>query len=477
MKRKHLWLTIIAVVVLGASAWVIQRRTTERTIAARHVPRLETMPGRHAAFTERITVAEAKARSWLHAKQGLLELSRLYHANGLYAQAMNCYEGLALMEPGNARWPHLQASILTGFGRMEEALPRREKAVELAPDYIPARLRLGDLLLKTNRVADAAKAYQEVLRKNPSEPYALLGLARCDLTTKDWKKADERLRAALAEHPDFVGALSLLVTVSEQLGDRRSAESFKIAMSERVFSDLPDPWLDELSEACYDPYLLSVSASTANFAGNRPAALEMINRAIDLAPDVSTYRRQAGQYLLQDHNYGAAKMQLEKAVEVNPNDSDSWLRYMDALRGLGQNEGFANAAIKGLSHCPQSSGLHLEYARWLRSVNRLDEAIMEFRTCYELRPSEASPLVELATTHLTLGRTNEATDALRLALERQPDHPMALATLALIAINANDEGEARRWFMQMRRQTSTPPELVARLSQAFQQQFGRRVAE
>ena len=475
MKRKSLWLTVVLVVALGAGAWFVYRLSTERAIVARYVPRVEITPDWHASLTEQIAAADSRARSSLHAKQGLLELSRLYHANGLYPKAMICYEGLAKLEPANARWPHLQASIMTGFGRMEEALPLRQKAVALAPDFIPARLRLGDLLLKTNRVADAGEAYTEVLRRRPGDPYALLGLARCDLTARDWNKANERLRAALAEHPDFVGALSLLVTVSEQLGDHRSAESFKIAMSERVFSDLPDPWLDELSEVCFDAYLLSVSASTANFAGNRPAALEMINRAIDLAPAISTYRRQAGQYLLQDHNYGAAKAQLEKAVEVNPTDSDSWLRYIDALRGLGQNQGFANALIKGLSHCPQSSGLHLEYARWLRSSHRLDEAVSEFRTCYQLRPSEASPLVELATTYLTAGRTAEAMESLSLALERQPDHPMALATLALIAIGNNDEGEARRRFVQMRRQARTPPELISRLSQAYQQQFGRSV--
>jgi tetratricopeptide (TPR) repeat protein len=471
--KRSVWLVLGLLAVLFAGAWYGRRLVRDHAIAANHLPPVPTLVERPAVFADSLTAAQARTHSWLHARQGLAELSQLYHANGCYPEALACYEGLSRMEPGNARWPHLQASIAANSGRLDEALPLREKVVGLAPDYTPARLRLGDVLLKINRVADAVRVYADVLHRAPDEPYALLGLARCDLAANDWTKASEHLQSAIARHPDFVGALSLLVTVSEHFGDLAAAESYKNAMSARVFTDLPDPWLDQLSDVCFDAYLLSVAASTANFAGNRPSALDLINRAIALAPDISTYRRQAGQYLLQDNNFGAAKFQLEKAVEVNPTDSDSWLRYLDALRGLHQSQAFLAALLNGLSHCPQSSGLHLEYARWLKSANRMDEAIAEFRYGYQLRPSEASPLVELATTYLTVGRTSEAVDSLNLALERQPDHPSALATLAFIAISNNNEAEARRRLAQIRQQGKAPPELISTLNQAFQQQFGR----
>jgi tetratricopeptide (TPR) repeat protein len=409
----------------------------------------------------------------LHAKSGLVELSRLYHANGFFPEALACYEGLRQTEPTNARWPHLEASIMANFGRMDEALPLSQKAVELDPKYIPARLRLADVLLKTNRVREAANTYSEVLRREPAEPYALLGLARCDMSQNDWVKANERLQAAIAQHPNFIGALSLLVTVSERLGDRAAAATYSARMGPGVFTDLPDPWLDELSEVCFDPYLLSVAASKANFASNRPAALNLIYRAIALAPELSTYRRQAGQYLIEDQNFGEARHQLEKAVAVNPTDSDSWLRYIEALRGAGDARAVALAVSAGLANCPQSSGLRLEHARSLKASNRLDEAIAEFRYSNELRPSEATPLVELATTYLAAGRTSEAVESLNRALERQPDHPLAIATLAFIAISSNDEAEARRRLGQLQAQARTPADLMGKLTQAFLQQFGR----
>jgi tetratricopeptide (TPR) repeat protein len=475
MNRGKLALVITLAVLLVGGGWYGYRIASRHAIAVRHIPAVPSLTDQQAALTESLAEAEARARTWLHATAGLADLSRLYHANGYYPEAMACYEGLRQIEPANGRWPHLQASIIAIFGRMEEALPLLQQAVALAPDYLPARLRLGDVLLKGNRPAEATQVYAEALRRAPGDPYALLGLARCDLTANDWTKAKARLEEAMARHPDSIGVLSLLVTVSEHFGDFATADSLKTAIGRREFSDLPDPWVDDLAEVCFDAYRLSVAAAVANSAGNRTTALDLLDRSIALAPNASTYHRQAGQLLLDDRNYGAAKTHLEKAVALNPADSDAWLRLIDALRGLGQTQAAVSALLNGLSHCPQSPSLHLEYARWLRDSNRLDEAIAEFRYGYQLRPSEASPLVELATAYITAGRTDEAVAALNLALERQPDHPTALATLAFLAISNNDEAGALRRWEQIRRQPKTPAAIINSLRQSYQQQFGRNL--
>lgn len=475
MTRARLLTALLAVAVLGAAGWYGWHLQTRRALVLQHLPATPDLGSQPAVLGESLAEAEARARSWRHATDGLAELSRLYHANGFYPEALLCYAGLQQADPHNARWPHLQACIITNYGRTDEALPLREQAVALAPDYLPARLRLGDVLLKGNRTTEAGKAYTEALRLSPGNPYALLGLARCDLAAGDWNRARSRLTDAIAQNPDFIGALSLLVTVSEHFGDREAAESLKTRIGRREFSDLPDPWLDDLASVCFDAYRLSVAAAVVGAAGNQAAALELLERAISLAPNASTYHRQAGQLLLNENNYGAAKTHLEKAVALNPTDSDAWLRYVDALRGLDQSQAAVSALLKGLSHCPQSPSLHLEYGRFLKASNRLDEAITEFRYGYQLRPSEASPLVELASLYFSAGRNNDAVDALNLALERQPAHPMALASLMFYALSLKDEAEALRRWEQVRRQPKTPPEVVAGLRQTYEQQFGRRL--
>ncbi|MES1167578.1 MAG: hypothetical protein ABUL61_00270, partial [Oleiharenicola lentus] len=154
MIRRSSLLLFTLGILLGAGALFGHRVYTRHALAARYIPAVPALSDRPAALAESLAEAEARSRDWLKSTRGLAELSRLYHANGFYPEAMTCYDGLRLLEPANARWPHLQASIITNFGRMDEALPLRQQAVELAPDYIPARLRLGDVLLKGNRPAD-----------------------------------------------------------------------------------------------------------------------------------------------------------------------------------------------------------------------------------------------------------------------------------------------------------------------------------
>ena len=99
--------------------------------------------------------------------------------------------------------------------------------------------------------------------------------------------------------------------------------------------------------------------------------------------------------------------------------------------------------------------------------------MVEFRFGFQLRPSEASPLVEVAAIQFLLKRPDDAVASLQQALVVQPDHPMAMATLMIYRITTNDESGARAQWEKVRQQTRTPAPVVEGLKKAFQQQFGR----
>lgn len=477
MTRARLLLMLLAVALLVAGGWWKVLSKQHQRLVAQYLPVTPSLQGWPDELGQRLTAAEAKSRNWRQAMEGLSELAALYHANGFYPEALLCYDGLRTIQPREARWPHLQAAILADFGRTDEALPLRRRAARLAPDYLPALLREGDVLLKANLPADAQAAYETVLRKIPDEPYALLGLARCALARDDWTAARAHLQAALRQNPDFIGALSLLVTVNERLGDTAAADETRTQIAGREFTDLPDPWLDELADVCFDAYRLSVSAVIARTAGNTSRALALLERATALAPRVSSYFRQAAQIYLADRDYGSAKWKLEQAVAVNPADADAWMLLLSALRGLGQEPAAVAALQKALAHNPESPGLHLERARWLKTQNRLTEAIAEFRLSHSLRPSEATPLVELANTAFAADRAAEGLAALREALARQPGHPLALVSLTFYHIVSGDEAAARRHWAEIRAQPKTPAAMVEDLRQAFRRQFGRELPQ
>ncbi|MFZ5495654.1 MAG: tetratricopeptide repeat protein [Verrucomicrobiota bacterium] len=473
MPRVRLLIILLAAALLGAAGWWTVRTTQRQRLVAQHLPAIPPLQGWPAELGTRLAEADADARSWRHSASGLAALSRLYHANGFYPEALLCYDGLRAIQPREARWPHLQAAILADFGRTDEARPLRRQAAALAADYKPARLREADVLLKAGLPPDAQGAYEAVLRDFPGEPYALLGLARCAMERHDWNGARGHLQTALASNPDFIGALSLLVTVRERLGEPAAAEELRARIAGREFTDLPDPWLDELAAVCFDAYRLSVAAVVARASGDTARALALLERATALAPGVSSYFRQAAQIYLADRDYGSAKWKLEQAVAVNPADADAWMLLLGALRGLGQEAAASTALQQALGHCPQSPGLQLERARWLKAQGRLAEAIAAFRLSHSLRPSEATPLVELANTAFAADRAEEGLAALREALARQPGHPMALVSLTFYHIVSGDEAGARRHWEEVRRQPRTPPAMADDLRRAFRRQFGR----
>jgi tetratricopeptide (TPR) repeat protein len=251
------------------------------------------------------------------------------------------------------------------------------------------------------------------------------------------------------------------------------ADSLRAALGKQEFVDLADPWLDGLSQDCYDAYRLSVTAAVAKSTGDVVAAKRLLERAIALAPEASSYRRQMGMLLSQSGDYASARQHLEKAVALSPGDADSWGLLFQVLTDMKESEAAQRVLVAGLVNCPQSPSLHLDRARLLKAAGRQVEAIAEFRESYRLRPSEASPLVELAGALFTINQTDEALAVLHEGLSKQPEHPMILATLALYAISASDETGARAWWSHVRRQPRMPPQVVNTIKQAFQQQFGR----
>lgn len=464
------WVIVLAL-TLASGWWAIAQHAAVGT----SIPRKPDLKGWNAGFEEAVDQAETTARGYFHPAAGLVTLSRLYHANGFYNEALQCYEGLPQLQSGDARWPHLEACILAEFGRIDEARPLAEQAVRLAPDYSPARLRLGNLFLKANQPGPAVETYQEVLKQDPGDPYALLGLARCALARNDWTAARGLLQDALKSHPDFIGGLSLMVTVSEHFGDQAEAGRLRELIGKREFTDLPDPWFDGLLEDVYDPYRLSVAAVVANLAQNPTQAIHLLERATALAPNAATYHRQLGLLLSHVPDYAGARQHLQSAVTLAPTDADSWLFLYQLLNLAGDKDAAAQALANGLAHCPESASLHLEQARRLNTAGFHDEAINEFRLAYQLQPNEAGALVEMASVLFGVNRADEAVAALHEALRRQPGHPMALATLAFYSISSGDEAGALAWWDQVRLQPRTPPQTVNSLKDAFRKRFGREL--
>jgi Flp pilus assembly protein TadD len=471
--RKWLFGSMIAAVGLAVAGYFFWRAGERRAIAEASIPLQPALSDKPAELLERIRACEQHIRTGSDVTGALAELSQLYHANGRYAEAVQCYRGLLRIDSSNPRWSHRFATIAAGYGQLDDAVGLWKRTVALAKDYTPAYIHLADSLLKLNRSPEASALYKTVLKREPDNPYALLGLARIDMDAGRWTDARERLESAVAKS-DYAVGYDLLVNVCEQLGDTGRAREIRSQHKvSGAFFDIPDPWIREMYFDCYDSYQLSVAGGTAAREGDSSTGLSLVERAVKLEPNNGYYHLQAATLYKQSGNSSMARQQLETAVKLAPDLSDAWENLFSLLTALGQTEDARWALANGLAHCPNSPSLHFLRGRLLLAGNRLEQAIPDFQQAAAARPDDASASFALALIYSSLGRSTESRAALQAALIAEPGYPPALCTLAHDYIVGGDEANARILMQKIKDQPRVPPQERFKLEQAFQQKFGR----
>lgn len=471
MKPRAL-LALPVIVLATAGGWWWWHAGTQQAMVASALPVIPDQGATAPALGGEIAHADTRARSRLTARRGLVELSRLYHSNGFFAEALTCYNILEKLEPSEPRWLHLHASILAGYGELDPAIKLWQRVTQLAPDYVAARLRLGDAFLKANQAAQAAVEYESVLKLRPDDSYAQLGLARIDLEAKQWARAKERLEA-IVRQTNFSLGYDLIVSLYERLGLRDEAAVIRgSAKASGAYRDFPDLWLNELMDVCYDPFRLGLTAGVAAQGGDTAAAIRLLQRAIRLAPDDVSSHFQLGGIAEMQKDAKTAREQFELCTQISPAFPDGWAHLSDLQARNGEPAAAERTLTEGLAHCPDSPGLHLMRARKLREAGQAGAAVNEYQTSIRLRPNEPDAYVELGKLFIDLGQENEGIRQMQLALEADPGDPTALGMMVFHTISTGHETEARHWLNRLTLQPRTPRELTSVLFQAYQQAFG-----
>lgn len=464
-----LGLTLLTGVAGGFWVWpqYSARRSWQEMRPAQPAAVGQDAPG----LDDRLAACGAKLASWPPDRAALAEFAQLCHANGLLPEAIQGYQALLRIDPNEGRWPHLLAAVLSGLGRLEEALPLLQRVTELAPQQTIGWLRLGDARLKINHTPDAEKAYLAALKCSPGDVYALFGLARCDLQAGRLTAARGRLQQAVAANPDFPGAQSLLAMVFDQLGNTGAADlARKRVTGDGHYTAAPDPWALDLVAYCHNPYTL-LTAASAEASDNVPKnALPLLHRALELAPQDARLHRQLGNTLARLGDRTAALQELEQALALAPNVEKIRTDLIKLLREMKEFGRLERVVFEGTLTNPDSAGLHFEAGKIAARAGRTDEAISHFAAAWKLRPEEASAPCELASLYFSVGRAAEAQAALEAVLKIQPNNQ---PTLTLLVLHGIESGDARtgEWLRRLENQAEAPPGL-AELRRSYQHRFG-----
>ncbi|HEU5079731.1 MAG TPA: tetratricopeptide repeat protein [Opitutaceae bacterium] len=476
MSRKTIGMAA-AIVVLGGGAavgGVLWHRSNQAHAAwAAAQPAHPDVAGWPAEFRQRIDALNTAVKQWPPNPAALGELTRLYLANGFQAEAERGLRGLLVYDPANAHWPHYLASLVAGYGRLDEAISLWRKVAALDPKYAAARLKLGEALLKTNQLDEAQAVYSDALAIAPQDPYALLGLAQVALRTGRWGAARDNLETAVAANSSFAAGYSLLATVWERLGDTESAERARSkAKLLGRFKDLSDPWQDELTRDCYDVYRLQVLAATLSATGDAPAAITLLERAIVVSPDDPRTHRQLGKIYLGLHEHAKAQAELERAIALQPTEQAAYLDLINVFRATNDRAAAIEWIKKGLKEMPHSAGIHFEMALALLAEGKPEEALPFLMKARDLDPDNVSADQQLAQAYFRMGREAEAVETMRAALARTPDNAPIVALMVRYQIRSGNAADAEKYLMEAH-QAGADERTLGELVAEFQRRFGR----
>ena len=460
-------LLLVAGVLIGTLRWNAEHRIA--SMIETHLSPLPSTKGLHAELAQRITEQNKRATEGPKRLEALKTLGQLYHANGYLNHAWQTYRILIEIDEGNALWPHRLATIVSGYGQLDDSLALYRKAIELDPKYTPSRIHLGDTLLKLNRYDEAKVVFQTILDEEPTHPYALFGQARVCLAQDDITQAKHLLESARRANKLIGG--DLLADIYETLGETSKARAL---LHDTIWSshvDIADPWVDDIVSDCYDSFEVAMAAGIAGRAGNSAKAIRLLKRSTTLDPlDHNAHNHLAKIYFSQG-DLSLAKKSYETCTKVAPAFSEGWAGLI-AIELQSGNQAKALGLIdQALANSPDSYVINNYKGDSLIALNRPEEAIPYFENTIRLVPENAVGYNYMARAYIQMGENGKAFEQLSKALKAEPSNPTALKLMTLFYISAGDRVQAQNLINKAIASPRISEDVIRTMQTTFKERF------
>jgi 4-amino-4-deoxy-L-arabinose transferase-like glycosyltransferase len=131
-------------------------------------------------------------RAPLHQK-----LARIALDEKRYAEVVSEGQRAIELEPRDALSHQILASGLDGLGQAEEAMPHYRRAIELDPNLVEPRFRLGEWLMRRGRLAEGLEAFEGAVSVAPLAPEVYTRRAQARAASGQMELADEDVRRAI----------------------------------------------------------------------------------------------------------------------------------------------------------------------------------------------------------------------------------------------------------------------------------------
>ena len=350
------------------------------------------------------------------------------------------------LDPRNAMYARTMAQVFEDAELAEQATTAWHQVVALDTADATAHLHLAALLQKADQAAEALDHYQQAAALCPDE--APMQYAYATALAKDGRHeaAITSFEAVLLSEPNHVDAV------------------YNLAVELHAFNRLEEA-LVQYERA------LTLRPDWAQAHNNLSAALRELRRteeaiahgeaAITAQPEYPQAHNNLGLALLDAGRIEDAVIQLECAAAQSPDELDIQNNLAIALDACGRNAEAMLLIDDVVRRHPEWPFGRRTRGNLLRQVNRLEEAVSEYRAALSSRPLDFEAYGNLGLALLNQGKPEEAMAVYEKALALNPDQPEIRTALGIAQLAAGDfengwEDYEHRWecadFAAARRQ-------------------------
>ncbi|MBS0354313.1 MAG: PEP-CTERM system TPR-repeat protein PrsT [Proteobacteria bacterium] len=393
---------------------------------------------------------------------------------------------------------YIQAFIDLRNGKSKEAYEGVQQVLRVAPNYPPALLLASSLQLQRRDFGQARDNLSKVLEKAPNLPLARRLLVASHLGLQEPVKALDALQPLLKDHSDDIAVLSLAGQVYAMNGDfTRSEEYFRRASAadpknaqyrtrlgvsrlaagetERAFQDLEAASaLDtdnsqadialimahlrrgESAKAMdavkglekkkpNDPVTFNMKGGVFMASKDAAGARKAFERALELKPDFLPALGNLARLDISEKNPAAARKRYEDFLSKNKKIPEAYMQYGELLALTGASTKEVQAVLeKGLAELPSSLPIRVALVRMLVQLGDAKRALLLAQEAAASAPEDPVALELLGRSQVAAGELQQAIATFSKLVDKQPNSPNALLSLADLQSSVKDSTGAEQ---------------------------------
>jgi tetratricopeptide (TPR) repeat protein len=337
---------------------------------------------------------------------------------------------LAKPYPDSAHAHYAVAVLALQAGDSEEAEKRSMRAIELDPEWIRAKLLYARALLLSGKQEEAIDYTARIIGDDPNpHPDARMELAIMLMAAGRDDDALSQVNQILLEQASRIDAMRLMAIINFRQGN---------------FDAAWDDFEDVLSSGEFRMDALYYLARIADIREEYGKAIRLYGEVRGGQNAVPSQRRVSALMAFQGGDAEGALAHLDDFASENANFAvDMVVAKAQLLASLERYPESMEVYDKAISYRPNDEGILLNRAELLLRMDKVDDAVAQYRAVVKRWPDSALALNALGYT--LADRTDkyrEAEKLIRKAIRYDPDNPAVIDSLGWVLFKRDKYEEA-----------------------------------